>query len=70
MVIANPRIHIICGVCGSKKDFTFKIERDAQYVNEGKADEYKEDVVYLSCGNCSTLTNLDELMEVDKKDED
>lgn len=58
MAIANPRIHIICGICGCNKKFEFKI-------GEGFDDDTGETFpkVNIYCGNCSSLTGLDELME-------
>lgn len=42
-------LHIICGNCGSNKDFTHSIEKE---------DEDGKDLVYISCKNCSTLHDL------------
>lgn len=58
MAIANPRIHVICGICGCNKAFEFKIQTEI----DDDTNEEKQ-VVYISCKNCSSLTNLDELME-------
>ena len=58
MVMANPRIHIICGVCGCNNMFKFKIHQDGMDV-EGE----QFPAVYISCGNCATLTSLAELMK-------
>ncbi len=58
MAIANPRIHIICGICGCNKMFKFYIRED---IND-TTDE-PENMVMIVCENCSSLTGLDELME-------
>ena len=58
MAIANPRVHIICGICGSNKDFKYNISED---INDD-TDEL-ETKVTIVCNNCSSLTGLDELME-------
>lgn len=47
----NPPLHIICGRCGNKNDLSFKIN-----FNEESAE------VYITCGNCGTLTGLDEVI--------
>jgi len=59
MTIANPRIHIICGVCGSNKDFIFTIEPIGNCDNEGNTYP----AVFITCQNCRTLTSLDEVMK-------
>jgi hypothetical protein len=59
MAIANPRIHMICGICGSNKDFSFKINMTGNCDNDG--NEYP--AVFISCGNCVSLTGLDEVIK-------
>ena len=63
MAIANPRIHIICGICGSNKFFKYEICKELDDDTNKKVD-----VVYLICDNCSSLTSLDELMKKEKKE--
>ncbi len=54
----NPPLHIICGKCGNKNELTFNIDPKG---NEDKNDnEYP--AVFISCGNCGTLTGLDEVI--------
>ena len=60
MAIANPRIHIICGICGNKDMLTFRIDRDEKRDVE---DNIVGDEVMISCGNCGSLTGLDEVIE-------
>jgi hypothetical protein len=67
MVTANPRIHIICGVCGSKDFMEYRIERDDIILNEGESNEEKKDSVSIICKNCATLTGLDEILQEEKK---
>lgn len=61
MGIANPRIHIICGLCGCNKMFHFEIQGEI----DDDTDE-KVNVVYITCKNCGSLTNLSELMKEEK----
>lgn len=63
MAIANPRIHIICGICGCNDEFEFKITKE---LDDDTGEKKK--VVYISCRNCSSLTGLDELMDEREKD--
>lgn len=58
MTIANPRIHMICGVCGSNKFFEFKIDPTGNCDKDG--EEYP--AVSICCKNCSTITHLDEII--------
>ncbi len=58
MAIANPRVHIICGICGSNKDFKYNISED---INDDTNEPQTN--VTLVCNNCSSITGLDELME-------
>jgi hypothetical protein len=67
MAIANPRIHMICGICGSKDELRFEISRDSGYINEGEPNEKKIDEVYISCGNCASLTELGEVIKYRSK---
>ena len=53
------RLHIICGMCGSNEDLSFKIDQKGNCDNEGV--EYP--AVYISCENCSSLTGLDEVIK-------
>jgi hypothetical protein len=62
MAIANPRIHVICGLCGCNKEFHYTISKEI----DDNTDEEKL-VVYVSCKNCCTLTALEELMPEVKK---
>ncbi len=58
MAIANPRIHVICGICGCNKMFKYEIDTE---INDDTDEEYQS--VSIICGNCGSLTGLDELME-------
>lgn len=62
MAIANPRIHIICGICGNNKMLKFYIKKETND-DTGK----KENKVTIVCKNCSSITGLEELMEEEKK---
>lgn len=65
MANANPRIHVICGICGCKDEMSFNI-------NEWMRDENDDPIldchgkyipeVWVSCHNCASLTSLAELM--------
>lgn len=48
MAIGNPRIHIICGICGCNKLLSFYI---------------KNKKVTIVCNNCNSITDLDELIK-------
>jgi len=61
MAIANPRIHIICGICGDNKSMKFEIEKEWDDLSEN--DNTYKDVVYISCRNCGSLTSLDEIID-------
>lgn len=57
MGFANPKIHIICGYCGSNKSFTYSVDKEI----DDDTDEMKS-VVYIYCSNCGTVTNLNEVI--------
>ena len=58
MAIANPKIHVICGLCGSYHTFEYKIITELN--DNTNEDELK---VSIFCKNCGTLTRLDEIIE-------
>ena len=60
MAIANPRIHMICGICGNNKMLKFRITEDEDCDDKGL---YKFTSVYITCENCSSLTTLDEVIK-------
>lgn len=65
MAIANPRIHVICGICGCKDEFSFHFsnymrDEEDEFIIDENGDMIPD--VYISCGNCASLTGLDELM--------
>ena len=53
--MANARLHIICGNCGSNNMFEYKIDTD---IDDDTQQKYKR--VYIICNNCSTLHSLDD----------
>jgi uncharacterized Zn finger protein len=53
MAIANPRIHMICGICGCNEELSFSV---------------KEDEVTIKCDNCSSITGLDEIIKYEGKE--
>lgn len=57
MGIANPRIHVICGLCGCNHMFEYKIGTEID-----DDTEKEKFVVYIHCKNCGSSTGLDELM--------
>jgi len=63
MAIADPRIHMICGICGSNKYFEYEIVPRGNCNFDG--EEYT--AVVVVCNNCSSLTNLDEIVEEKEK---
>jgi hypothetical protein len=58
----NPRVHIICGMCGNKNEIKFKISEEIK--DETNEKHFK---VNLICGNCSSLTDLSELIKEETK---
>jgi hypothetical protein len=58
MAIANPRIHMICGICGNNKMLKYKLSKR---INDDSGEEYT--AVIIICDNCSSITDLDELIE-------
>ena len=62
MAIANPRIHMICGVCGSNKMMKYRI---GTYLDDDSGEEYY--TVNIVCENCSSLTGLYEVIEEEKR---
>lgn len=62
MGIANPRIHIICGLCGDNKSFEYSVESD---IEDDTGVKYN--YVSISCRNCGSLTHLDEIMKERKE---
>lgn len=50
MVIKKEKLHVICWVCGSRDDFIIR----------------NKDQIFITCNNCSTLTDLEE--EITKQD--
>jgi hypothetical protein len=59
MAIANPRIHIICGVCGNNKMLTYSIKPEIDDHDESRSNN----VVYVTCKNCDSVTALDEIIK-------
>lgn len=52
------RVHIICGMCGCSTEFQYKIVKE---LNDNTS--LLEEKVYIFCKNCSSLTNLDEVIK-------
>jgi uncharacterized Zn finger protein len=48
MAIADPRLHIICGICGCNKELDFEMVEERE--------------VYIRCRNCSSVTSLRDVM--------
>ncbi len=62
MAITNPRVHIICGMCGCSTMMKYYVRKDIND-NTNKV-EHK---VYIVCENCSTLSGLDEIIRKEEK---
>lgn len=58
----NPRIHIICGMCGCNHMFEYNISTE---INDDTDEE--ELRVSIVCHNCGTLTGLEEIIKEEKK---
>jgi len=54
----NPRLHIICGFCGSNQDLKYRL------IDEYQQDDAGNEIIagMVACTNCSTLTRLDEII--------
>jgi hypothetical protein len=63
MAIAKTRIHMICGLCGNNEMFKFKIDPKGREDKDGN----QHPAVFITCGNCSTLTSLDEVIKEEEK---
>lgn len=61
MTLINPKLHIICGMCGCNSMLTYEIKTE---INDDTNEEYP--VVYIICDNCSTVTDLCETLTVEK----
>lgn len=61
MAISNPRLHIICGICGCNKLLTFTIKED---IDDDTNEKYN--YVSILCENCNSLTGLDEVIKLKK----
>lgn len=53
--MANAKLHMICGNCGSNDQFTYKIVPE---VDDDTGEDYN--VVSVSCNNCSTSHVLED----------
>lgn len=60
----NPRIHIICGMCGNKNEMKFKIVEDIETETETNKKCLR---IHLICDNCSSLTDLSEIIKEETK---
>jgi hypothetical protein len=58
MAISNKRLHIICGMCGSNEMIEYKISEEICDMTNEKIKK-----VSIICGNCSSLTGLDEVLK-------
>lgn len=63
MTNGNKRLHIICGMCGSNEDLEFEINQTGNCDNDG--NEFP--AVFIICRNCSSLTDLAEVIKENKK---
>lgn len=59
MAIADPRIHIICGICGCNKMMRFSYAPNFICDNEGE----EHPSIVAKCRNCAALTDLSEIQE-------
>jgi hypothetical protein len=58
------RLHIICGNCGCNDMWTWKYDPTGHDVSD---EETKfEPSLHLTCGNCSTLHDLDDNAQPEK----
>jgi len=45
MAIANPRVHIICGICGSKDFMSYEIKED--WICDEEGEEHPRGCSYM-----------------------
>ncbi len=57
--MANAKLHVICGNCGSSGDFELKIERD---FNDIDGINFTDEAM-ITCKNCSTIHFLSSVAE-------
>lgn len=57
--MARARLHIICGNCGCNDMFTYEIDYEGTML----PDSSFKPVIYIRCGNCSTLHDLEDTIE-------
>ena len=62
MAALNPRIHIICGMCGNNHMMKYRLSMD---INDDTGEE--EMKVNIIFENCSSITGLDEIIEIEIK---
>lgn len=65
--MANARLHVICGNCGSGKGFTFSIDPKGHDITKGSESEF-EPAVFIYCENCSTLHDLSDNAKLEKEE--
>ncbi len=58
MAIADPRLHIICGICGNNKE----LEWEHTPGDDSCPDDVHPEDVRITCRNCGSLTGLLEVM--------
>lgn len=63
MAISKTRLHIICGICGSNEYLKFEINLTGNCDNDG--NEFP--AVLITCENCSSLTELSEVVDEKKE---
>lgn len=63
MSIGSPRLHIICGLCGCNNMLSFEVKSDVGDEDENITYTY----VNIICGNCGTLTELNEIIKRKEK---
>ena len=65
--MANSKLHIICGNCGSNDDLMFRIVKDGHDITTFANEPEFEPAVFITCRNCSTLHDLSDTIDVEKE---
>ena len=58
MAIADPRLHIICGICGCNKELSWEFVPG----DDSCPEDIQPPDVHIVCNNCASLTGLLDVM--------
>jgi predicted nucleic-acid-binding Zn-ribbon protein len=64
--MAHSRLHIICGNCGCKDMFEYKIHPEGHDITDNEGVKFKP-AVFITCRNCATLHDLEDFIPLSTK---